>query len=158
VDRNLSCSKFKEIKEVIYYNNKVPIKEVLSVLRKFERSYTEKELETLSYKKIDLNREIIKLEALAREQNITIETAKEYAKTLKDFVLIGDELISPEKILEIKKKFETLPEEIGYAQAVETLKSEGITNINQMLHFLGYEMTWKSLNPNSVVIRRKEGR
>lgn len=160
VDKNLACSKFREMRNanIIYYKTKVPIREVLSFLREFEKSCTEEELKSLYHRKINLDREVIKLEVLAREQNISMQTAKEYAKALKDFVLIGDELIAPEKIFKIRKKLETLPKEIEYAQVVRILNKEGITNVNQLLNYLGYEMVWKSLNPNSVVIRKKEGR
>ena len=54
---------------------------------------------------------------------------------MKDFVLIGDELISPEKISEIRKKLETLPEEIEYEKISKIIKKEGITNINQLLNY-----------------------
>ena len=156
VDKKLACSKFKEIKgKIIYYENKVPIKEILRILREFEKNQMKRELKTLYCKDINLNKEVIKLEVLAKEQNITIETAKEYAKALKDFVLIGDELVSPEKISEIRKKLETFPEEIEYEKISEIIKKEGITNINQMLSYLGYEIVWGSLDMNSVIVRKK---
>jgi hypothetical protein len=156
VDRKLACSGFKGLKgDVIYYEKNVPVKEVLRILRRHEEKARDRELVSLLRKDIDLQGDVIHVAELAKEYDVSREAIEERVKGIEGYLLVGEELVSLEKMERVKKRLEELPARAKYAVVDEILTEEGISSINSLLRYLGYGVEWPTLNPNDAVVVRK---
>lgn len=159
VDKKLACSEFKGLKgEVIYYDKEVPVKDVLRFLRRHEEKAHKRELAELSQKDVTLQGDVIPVPELAKQYNVSKKTVVERVKGVEDYVLIGEELMSQEKIERLKEILGALPSSTKYIIVERMLKEEGISSVNSLLGYLGYEVEWQTLDPNDAeVIRREKG-
>jgi hypothetical protein len=157
VDRKLACSEFKDVRgEVIYYEKDVPVKDVLRFLRRHEERNQEKELAGLSQVDVVLQGDVIAVAELARQYNVGRKTILERVKGEEGYVLVGGELVSREKLEGLRERLDGLPSRAEYAVVEEMLMREGITSINSLLSYLGYEVEWQTLDPRDAVVIRKE--
>jgi hypothetical protein len=156
VDKSLVCSAFKELKgfRVIYYEKEVPLKEVLGYLREFEEREVKRELRKLKQGGIHLEGDVIRLSELAREQRASYEAVKRAVEGAEGYVSLGKELISIDKLRKLKERLNSLPREARYKDVASLLREEGVSSIDSVLEYLGYEMRWHSLDPESVVVVR----
>ncbi|MFQ5815700.1 MAG: DUF790 family protein [Candidatus Hydrothermarchaeaceae archaeon] len=157
VDKKLACSEFKALKgEVIYYEKKVPVKDVLGFLRRHEERAREKELVGLSQKDIVLRGDVIHVAELAKEYDVSKEAIEERVKGVEGYHLVGGELVSQEKMERVKKRLEELPLRAKYTIVEKLLLEEGISSVNSLLGHLGYGVEWPTLDPNDAVVTRKQ--
>lgn len=155
VNKRLACSAFKELKgfRVVYYEKEVPLREVLSYLRELEEREVQRELRRL--KKIRLEGDVIRLGELAREQGASYEAVKRAVEGVEGYVSLGRELVSLGKLRRLREKLGSLPEKARYKDVASMLREEGISSIDSVLGYLGYEVRWHSLDPESVVVVRR---
>jgi len=132
-----ACKKLRKLKNAIIFKKRIPIKEVLNILKKYES-----EIEP----KIELGN-IISLE------NKNLEDIK-YAlgEKYKEYVKIGHVLYKKEIIERIRKEDFTG----DYATAIKKLEKYGIRkNYAEILEYLGYEIKWKDLI--HAYVKKKNG-
>jgi hypothetical protein len=156
VDRKLACSEFKKLKgKVIYFEKEVPVIEVLKYLRGHEEKAHKRELLALSKVDVVLQGDVIQVADLAKQYNVGRKAIVERMEGVEGYVLIGWELISRGKIEWLEKRLSGLPRGAKYAVVEKMLGEEGISSVNSLLGYLGYEVEWLTLNPNEAkVIKR----
>ena len=158
VDKNLSCSSssFRDIKgKVFFYEKKVPLKPILDYLREHEEKNVRREVESLAKVDLELGGDVIELNKVASEQNVSLEAIKRvFSEPRKEHALVGDQLIS-RSLIEILKK--DLKDKNTRIEAAKLLEERGITRVDQMLDLLGYAVRWVGLDPENAMIFRKEG-
>jgi hypothetical protein len=154
VDENLACSGFADL-NVIYFKKEIPLKEVYRYLRMYEEKNVDREVGYLE--KVEFIGDVISIPHLAREHGISSEAMEKYLSKIeiKDYLVIGEEILSSAKVEKIREKLGTL-KKASYQEVASLLQEEGISSVGQVLDFLGYEVRWHSLDPQSaVVIKRK---
>ncbi len=157
VDKNLSCSSssFRDIKgKVIFYEKKVPLKPIWDYLKEHEERNVRRELESLAKVELELRGEVIELDKMASEQNVSIEAIKRVVSEMrKEHVLVGDQLISKSLIEKLKDK---MKDKNTRLEAAKLIEGKRITKVDQMLDLLGYAVRWTGLDPENAMIFRKE--
>lgn len=155
VDKNLSCSHFIDLKKgkVIFYERGVPLKPIWDYLKEREEKNVRREVESLAKVDLEAVGDVIELNKVASEQNVSLEAIKRvFSATRKDHVLVGDQLISKSLIEKLKDE---MKEKNTRIEASELLEEKGITGVDQMLDLLGYAVKWVGLNPENAMIFRK---
>ena len=142
VNQNLSCQKEDFEAEVIFYNNRIPIKPIIKILREIEEKHIEEEMKKIG--KIELKEDIISIDKKAKELGISIETVKRLK--IPNYFVIGDKIVS-------KKFLENIEKEIGiereYGDVEKILRKYGLTS--KALDYMGYKIEWKGLKPVRVI-------
>ncbi|MDD5447225.1 MAG: DUF790 family protein, partial [Methanocellales archaeon] len=155
VDKNLSCSHFRDIKKgkVIFYERGVQLKPILDYLKEREEKNVRREVESLAKVDLEMVGDVIELNKVASEQNVSLEAIKRVfsatinSATRKEHVLVGDQLISKSLIEKLKDE---MKEKNTRIEASELLEKKGITGVDQMLDLLGYAVKWVGLNPENA--------
>ncbi len=144
VNQNLCCQKEDFLEEVIFYNNKIPIKPIVKILKKLEEKHFQIEMQKL--KKVEINEEIVSIDEKAKELKVSPETIRRLK--IPNYFIIGNKIVA-------KKFLEKLEKEIGkkieYEKAEEILRKYGLTT--KALDYMGYKIKWNGLIP---VIVEKE--
>ncbi len=154
VDESLACSGFADF-DVIYFKKEIPLKEVCNRLRSYEEKNVEKEANYLE--KVELIGDVISIQELARENRVSYEAMEKYLghAELGNHRIIGNEILSSNKIEELKEKLSTL-QGASYQKVASVLQEEGISNASQVLDFFGYTVRWQSLDPESAVVMKRK--
>lgn len=154
VDESLGCSGFADL-NVIYFKREIPLKEICSRLRMYEEKNVDREVEYLE--KVEFVGDVISIPQLAKEHGVCSEAMEKYLNKTEvaNYFVIGKEMLSSAKIEKIMEKLSAL-QGTNYLEVASLLQEEGISSVSQLLDFLGYEVRWHSLDPQSaVVVRRK---
>jgi hypothetical protein len=154
VDSSLSCRMEKLGYDVVYFDGFLHPKSILEHLRRYEERFMEREKRKLSRREIHLEGEIIHLRELAEKLGVDCESLRkvveEREREVKDYVLIGDQLVKSDRIEKIK---EVLPS--SYSEISSFLLKEGIESTDKLLSHLGYEVEWHGLDPSKAVVRKR---
>jgi predicted nuclease of restriction endonuclease-like RecB superfamily len=161
INEELACEKITHIKAtnpniyLIYYKEKIPIKEVLDILEKYAKKEIKKEAKKLKINLIDLKEDIINIEDLSAKFNVSSEVIIESCKDSKTHIPIGNTLIKLSILDKIKEKLEIIFEnnnEVPLQEIIKIFNSYNIKNSIGVLNHLGYKIKWKGLE-NAIVQR-----
>ncbi len=159
INEDLVCDKITYIKAnnpnvyLIYYKEKIPIKEIIDILEKYTKREIKREAEKLKINLIDLKEDIINIEELSAKFNVSNEVIIESCKNIKTHILIGNTLIKLSILDKIKEILENIfknNNEIPLQKIIEIFNSYNIKNIIGVLNSLGYKIKWKGLE-NAIV-------
>lgn len=159
VDKNLECtgSEFKgKNVDVIFYDKKIPIMEVVKRLHKIEEGQDKDELRKLE--KNGLNeleekgrkKDVVLLQEIADKKNIGVNAVRGYLeKHRMDWVLVGNKIVKPHVIEEIKHKIDEIDDR-KVSNVEEVLRSYNLGL--EALEKMGYHVIWSSLNPDDAEV------
>jgi len=163
-DKKLDCQKLKKLKDrlaLIFYKKSVPIKPLLKILKKKEEVYIEIEIAGLREEMFsNLQGSLIKFSTLARKLDVLEESIRRFLgdRAIKEYVDLGDYLISKTKLYEIERKlcerFEK--DNISYMEAVKLIEESGGKNPSRILEVLKFGVKWQGIDPDSAKIFKNE--
>ena len=150
VNKNLKCTKgeFGYIKDVIFYDKKIPIQPIINKLRGIEEKMREREARKLKGISISISRDIVSLKELAERYGVGAESITD-AIPMKNHVLIGEKVVNLKFLDELKKEVDALPEK-SYEEIEELLEGYGLTSA--VLEKIGYKIKWNSLDGEKSII------
>jgi predicted nuclease of restriction endonuclease-like RecB superfamily len=176
INRRLKCSeKDFPAQEVIFFDRKIPINEVMKVLKKYEKKRFVEDYSILQKKEIPLSGELVNLEEIAVEKKVLLEALKEviadrHTKSGKcrefevseelencgDYALLGNYLIHIRLLERIKLEFEKPGAAETYASAVKVFEK---FKFNSSLYYpilekLGYKVIWAGLSEEEAKIKK----
>ncbi|TXT53912.1 MAG: hypothetical protein BAJALOKI2v1_840020 [Promethearchaeota archaeon] len=145
LNENLNCSKEDFEGEVILYKDRIPIKPVIKLLREYEETFIQKELDSLQ--DIEITEDIIDIQQKSVELNISPDVLEK--ATLPNHFLVGSKLVS-------KSFLKVLDDEIGEKRAFSEVKKilDKYELTDKALNLLGFEIIWDGLIP--VKIKKSE--
>jgi predicted nuclease of restriction endonuclease-like RecB superfamily len=154
VDESLKSSRVRKLQyQIIYFRKNVPIKPILTYLKKYEESIVEGDTEVLKSMVIKLKGEVTSIEDIASECGISRQSIERsiHRINFKGYRKIGDYFISERKLLKLDKKLVKLKQ---LSEAFGVIDSYGIKNPSQVLENLGYEIKWNGLDIEKSMITK----
>ncbi len=152
----MACDAFKSVTEnVILFDRKIPLKEVLDRLRVWDEEKVALEINRLKVAGLPLEGDVIRIDGLSAKTGISIEAIRRYLKDngSPGYTLAGDELLSS-NVLEALRK--SMPGTMRYAEASALIRSKGVTAVDPVLKLLGYTVKWSGLDPEDAVVYKVE--
>ena len=162
VDKNLECTG-KDFQgnhvDIIFYDTKIPMLEVMGHLRKVEEAQDADELRMLEEKNVSLDglpEEVIPIPTLAERHRVGVAAMKQYIENHHGeiaHVVVGNNLVMPGVIEEIRTKI--LGMETRSVMEVEKI----IRGYNLDVHALeamGFHVIWNSLDPDDAIVVPKK--
>lgn len=152
----MACDAFKSITDnVILYDRKIPLKEVLDRLKVWDEKNIAREFDRLKSAGLQLEGDVIGIDDLSAKNGISPEAVKRYLETTATpgYVLAGNELLSSGVIEALKK---SMPAAMQYAEASALIRSKGVTAVDPVLKLLGYTVKWSGLDPENAMVSKME--
>ena len=147
VNENLNCKKQDFLGDVVFYNNKIPLMDIVKILRNMEEEQIEKELDVIG--EINLSDDIVSIKEKAKELKVSPKTLTRMK--IPDYYVIGEQIVS--KMFLEKIKGEIRPHQ-DYQKVEEILRNHNLTTL--ALEYLGYKVVWDGLHPTKVVEKKIE--
>jgi len=147
INEELNCSEnLPNLEKVIFFKKKVPVKEILNYLKALEEKDIDEEVKEFKGELI-LKEDVVRLEDIAEREKVSLEALKRIVKErLKNYILIGNDLVSVKRIEEIKGlNFNNL----NLSEVYERVKD--IRAVDELLNYLGYSIVWVNLKEAKVV-------
>jgi len=147
VNKNLNCKKQDFLGDVIFYNNKIPLIEIVKILREMEEKQIEKELNELG--EINISQDIVSIKEMAKELHVNPKTLTEIE--IPKYIVIGEQIVSKiflEKVKDEIRQFQ------NYQKVEEILGNHNLTTL--ALEYMGYKVVWEGLHPIKVVEKTVE--
>jgi predicted nuclease of restriction endonuclease-like RecB superfamily len=154
VDESLGISK-KIPGNVITFEKEVPLKPILDKLEIVEKNHLEVEMEQAAQLQIRIEGECVELDELAASSGVSKEALRKtlVERPVDSFVLIGDYLISREKLGALEK---LIAGERLLSTLTPKLEAEGLKDPYPLLNYFGYQVKWHGLNWDSAEIVKQE--
>lgn len=147
-----SCDAFKGITEnVILFDRKIPLKEVLDRLKAWDEEKVAAGVEKLKTAGLVPKGDIVGLESIASKTGIGVDAVRRYIEEngVQGYMLAGDELVSDSLLDKVRK---TLPGKMPYSEASAKIRSMGVTAADPVLKILGYTVKWSGLDPDDAMV------
>lgn len=147
VNENLNCKKQDFLGDVIFYNNKIPLMDIVRILRDIEEKQIDKELHELG--EINISQDVVSIQDMAKELHVSPKTLTKIE--IPKYIVIGEQIVS-------KKFLEKLKEEIrpyqDYQKVEKILRIRNLTTL--ALEYMDYKVVWVGLHPTKVVEKKVE--
>ncbi|MDF2956961.1 MAG: putative nuclease of restriction endonuclease-like superfamily [Candidatus Alkanophagales archaeon MCA70_species_1] len=156
VSEELACT-FKEFEvemPVVYFKKKIPLNEILSILREYERKMVRDDHAIVRNITTSLKDDVVRLEELERATGISKRNLRSILnkEPPAGYVLLGDELVRVALLEKLKGK---LRGGMRYPEAVALLREHGIRSENAF-RYLGFKVVWRGINPEKATLVRDE--
>jgi predicted nuclease of restriction endonuclease-like RecB superfamily len=152
----MACDAFKSVTEnVILFDRKIPLKEVLDRLRAWDEENIAAEVNRLKAAGLRLAGDVIRIDDLSAKTGISAEAIRRYLEEngAPGYTLAGNELLSHD-VLEALKK--SMPGTMRYAEASAVIRSKGVEAVDPVLKLLGFTVKWSGLDPEDAVVYKVE--
>jgi len=166
INRKLKCSeKDFPAQDVIFYEKKIPVNEVMQILRRYEDEKRAEDREKVQDAEIPLTGEIINLEAISKEKGIGTDALKdvlskrlEEAGESEEYVLLENYVLHRDLLEKVDGELEKLENSGTYADAVKVF--EGF-ELDRSLYYpvleeLGYKVSWVGLSEDDAKVRKEK--
>jgi len=147
VNENLNCKKQDFLGDVIFYNNKIPMMDIVRILREMEERQIDKELDTLG--EINISQDIVSIYDMAKELHVSPKTLTKIE--VPDYIVIGEQIVSKIFLEKVKEEIRPFQE---YQKVEEILHNHNLTTL--ALEYMGYKILWEGLHPTKVVEKKVE--
>jgi uncharacterized protein len=173
IDRKLKCSeKDFPAQEVIFFDRKIPVNEVMRILRKYEGQKFSEDLSKTQEMEIPLSGELISLEKIAAENGIMLDALKEVitdrlvksklsaevgeSEKIGNYTLLGDYMVHRQLLEKINMALEKPGLVETYKDAVKVFEDLGFDRslYYPMLEQLGYKVIWAGLSEEDARIKK----
>ncbi|MDD3043295.1 MAG: hypothetical protein PHW56_10225, partial [Methanosarcinaceae archaeon] len=157
--KKLRCSE-KDFpgRNVIFYDKKIPAREIMQALREYEEKKFAEDLEKLRGEEIELSGELIGLEGLAEEKGVWTEGLRavlsEKLAGSEEYVLLEDFVLQRGLLEKLDRRLEKLA---SYAGAVGLFEEFGLDSglYYPVLEYLGYRVVWCGLSEEDARIKKE---
>lgn len=150
VQEDLACSEIKEIgHRVMVFKDRVRAEEVFKLLNEIEEESLPKMVSHLLERGFMVEGEVVDLSDIHPSTKALKEVLRK--RPIRGYRLVGEQLVS-EGLL--NKVDEELARVEGYYDAVRIISKYGIKDVASLLHELGYNVVWKSLDGSDAVIKK----
>jgi predicted nuclease of restriction endonuclease-like RecB superfamily len=147
VNENLNCKKQDFHGDIIFYNNKIPLMDIVKILREIEEKQIEKELDELG--EINISEDVVSIKKMAEELHVNPKTLTEVE--IPDYIVIGEQIVSKIFLEKVKDEIRPFQE---YQKVEEILSTRNLTTLS--LEYMGYKIVWDGLHPIKVVEKTGE--
>jgi len=147
VNENLNCKKQDFLGDVIFYNNKIPLMDIVKILRNMEEGQIEKELDVIG--EINLSDDIVSIKEKAKELKVNPKTLTRME--IPGYCVIGDQIVSKMFLEKVKEEIRPYQD---YQKVGEILRNHYLTTL--ALEYMGYKVVWDGLHPTKVVEKNVE--
>ncbi|GAF72223.1 unnamed protein product [marine sediment metagenome] len=147
VNENLNCKKQDFLGDVIFYNNKIPMMDIVRILRDIEEKQIDKELHDL--REINISQDIVSIQDMAKELHVSPKTLTRME--IPDYCVIGEQIVSKMFLEKVKEEIRSYQD---YRKVEEILRNHNLTTL--ALEFMGYKVVWDGLHPTKVVEKKLE--
>lgn len=162
VNEDLACDKVARFKasnpniHVIYYKEKIPVKEVLKILK----SYAESEVKAQTAElRLDIKKPVETLKELAERHGVMVEAIRQVAENLETHVIIGEALIEKTLIQEIREALEkAVTTETPLPKVLEVLKSYKLPDPIAVIIHCGFKIKWHGLLMENAIVYKNSTR
>jgi len=145
VNENLNCRKEDFLGDVIFYNNKIPLMDIVRILRDMEEKQIDKELNELG--EINISQDIISIQEMAKDLHVSPKTLTEIE--IPEYIVIGEQIVSKIFLEKVKDEIRPFQE---YQKVEEILRNHNLTTL--ALEYMGYKIVWEGLHPTKVVEKK----
>jgi len=147
VNEQLGCSTEDFPHDVIMYRQKIPLLNIVRLLREAEERHVEKQLQTME--QIHISSDVCMVQDLAKTYQVNPKTI--IRLDIPGYQMIGDQIIS-KKLLQTVK--EELKEFEAYNEVEKILLKHQLSPL--VLDVLGFRVIWEGLQPTKVVEKKKD--
>lgn len=157
INEDLACGKMEKLSSspnlhIIYYKEKVPIKEVLNFLN----AIMEKEIKRRA---IDLNfkieRPVETVEEVAKRLNVAPELVKAAANKVETHLLIGDVFIEKNLMDKIRSILnEMVKNEAPLKEVLKALEGLGLPDVVSIVTACGLQIKWHGISIENALVKR----
>ncbi len=181
INRKLKCSeKDFPARDVIFYEKKIPVNEVMQILRRYEAEKRAEDREKVQDAEIPLTGEIISLETISKEKGIGTDALKDVllkrlegsgeskeakeskepreSEGLEEYVLLENYVLHRDLLEKVDRELAKLENSGTYADAVKVF--EGF-ELDRSLYYpvleeLGYKVSWVGLSEDDAKVRKEK--
>ncbi len=149
-----ACDAFKSIMDnVILFDRKVPLKEVLDRLRAWDEDKIAEGVARLKDTGLPLEGDIVRIADIAVKTGINADAVRRYLEEAKvpGYALAGDELLSADLFDALRR---SMAGNMRYSEASGIIRSKGVTAADPVLKLLGYTVRWSGLDPEDAMVYR----
>jgi uncharacterized protein len=173
IDKKLKCSeKDFPAQDVVFFDRKIPVNEVMQILRKYEGQKFSEDLSKTQEMDIPLSGELISLEKIAAENGIMLDALKEVimdrlakskgsaevgeSEKIGNYMLIGNYMVYRHLLEKISLALEKPVPVETYADAVKVFESFELDRslYYPVLEQLGYKVIWAGLSEEDARIKK----
>jgi chaperonin cofactor prefoldin len=162
VDKKLACHKLESIEKklnVVYYNQRVPLRPVITHLNGKERQLAKEQARLLRVRTFSIKEPILEAKELAERLGVLERAVKEILaeREFPGYKLVGDTLIKESNLEEIRERLDRRLDqgELNYEEATKIIEKAGVRNPTSVLDALSYSVTWRGIDPKSVRVYKK---
>ena len=156
VDEELACDKLAHLEasnpnvHVIYYRGRVPVGEVLRILRPL----AEAELRNQASKAVIVPKKpVTTLKELAEEYGLIEEAVRQAAERIGTHMLVGETLIEKELLERVKLTLEkALDKEKPLLEVLKTIEAYNLPDPVTVITSLGYKVRWRGLSLENATV------
>ena len=181
INRKLKCSeKDFPARDVIFYEKKIPVNEVMQILRRYEAEKRAEDREKVQDSEIPLTGEIISLEAISKEKGIGTDALKDVlskrlegsgelkeskeskepreSKGSEEYLLLENYILHRNLLKKVDRELEKLENSGTYADAVKVFEGFGLDRslYYPVLEELGYKVSWVGLSEDDARVRKEK--
>ncbi len=158
VNENLACTQedFDAGHDVIFYDKKIPLVEVMNHLRRLEEKQDKRELEQLRKEGLPaIEEDVVAVDQVAAMTGVGSQAIRSYVEEEDDldWVVAGSVLARPSVLDEIADRIDGLEDRsLAMVEPILADYGLGVEAVEQM----GYTVTWSSLDPDDAVVTKKQ--
>jgi len=142
VDRNLKCSINDFHEDVIFYKDRIPMKEVLQILKREEKKAIQQKIAEKTSLKLHEN--IIDINTKVKELDLNPEVIKKLLPP--NYYIIGNKIVSSLFLTKIKDE---IGKKRNYSEIHEILNKYQLTD--KILELIGFKVIWNGLIPLKII-------
>lgn len=157
VNENLACGKIEKLSSspnfhIIYYKDKVPIKEVLNFLNKV----MEEEIKACTSRlELNIKKPMETVDEVAKRLNISPEVVKAAANKVKTHLLIGDVFIEKDLMEKIKNAMNNIvKDEVPLKEVIKALEKFGLSDIISIVTACGFQIKWHGISIENAYVKK----
>ncbi|MEM1739386.1 MAG: DUF790 family protein [Candidatus Methanomethylicaceae archaeon] len=157
VNEDLACGKIEKLSSlsnfhIIYYKDKIPIKEVLNFLNKI----MEEEIKTYVTKlELNIKKPIETIDEIAKRLNISPEVVKAASNKVKTHLLIGDYFIEKELMEKIRDIINNIVKnETPLKEVIKALENFGLPDIISIITACGFQIKWHGISIENAYVKK----
>jgi len=159
VDEELACDKLESLKasnpniHIVYYKGKIPVREVLELLRPYAEAEVRAQTAEL---RLNVERPIETLRELAERHGVAVEAVRKAAERVESHALIGEALIEKELLKKVKATIENMvADEAPLPEVLEALEPYNLPDPIAAITCCGFQVKWRGLLVENATVQRK---
>ncbi|MCS7097423.1 MAG: DUF790 family protein [Candidatus Methanomethyliaceae archaeon] len=157
INESLACDKVEKLSSnpnlhLIYYKDKIPLREVLSFLQSIMEEEVKKCASELS---LDIKAPIETIDEIAKRLKLPLEAIRAAADKVKTHVLIGNTFIEKRLMEEIREMLINLVnDEAPLKKVLEALERFNLPDAISIITMCGFQIKWRGLSVENAWVKK----